>query len=997
MSIGYALGAPPLDERLAMPGLFIPSFYIVLIFSILIRPAILRKFVITAVILSYLVAYFHYTAGIDADYQNTTMLLSSAIMWVEFGVFQDLEQGQIFRTWETEETQVSDRPWWKKLAWSYDLWTSWRGPGWNWQSSRSPKLPTHVTDRRSFLVDNFKRGIYCWIMSDALLFLLESTPYTRLEERQHIQAAPIHVQAAVVWLAALHTQYSMSFMYRIVASVLVAIGVCSPVQCPPLFGPFRRMYTVGNLWGICWQQMMRRVGFQSFASGSMHAAGAYSATRGSLGDMRFFMSQTLAIIAEDCVMSLGKLAGIRKSGKCQSGPSATRPWTVSPWINYVPQIRTFEKSYNGRAGSLYPAWEVFNASGASASWANPVLPTNEESIVCRRRIRRGHRLLIALWHPDRASPATNGSVGGLRTLLDLSNQQLRVVSQIIQQAYNDAVFGCMTAAQKSTWLNHLTARLPAEWDTLDAFDVTSEDIVDRADPTDMGLDLTTREYVHVTQCMEREGVPWEVALHKLRQQRRTLWFRCKMVVEQVVSVLSGRAGRHQDEFRHPGGPALERTLRRQRALESLMERTGALNGCLDTGEKQTRPWWERKDFDPSMDQQQQRGTTLWISDTTCPSRRLSSTHPINPPPVWSFTIIILIHPSIYGHTAATILSIHPSIHIHTPRQNERQYIQMGGMTTIKTTSKRRPCQALIADGSRLCAYAARPDSDTCTVHIFASGREKKERKTATAAKSQKSSNQGDGRGKFFELAPAVTRMARRQPMRSEPDDDNNNDDERGLRRRCLGGGPAAGGRRADPRHDKGIEGFGEDGAVRPGHSQISQSSPRSDVGYECTFAASIHPSPSSPLVVNPKNPNGRPPNLYVLPQVSSSVVHHHHRTSSRPTASISASASASSSSGALVVSVVRASTAGASPPSKSSVCATAAGASPSSKPSVSTTTILSATPSSSSSSFSSSSSDKSRGGEKSCRLGYHSTDCYLTLGVTMLADTRRRRVPLLVS
>ncbi|KAK8153326.1 hypothetical protein BC567DRAFT_213015 [Phyllosticta citribraziliensis] len=665
------------------------------------------------------------------------------------------------------------------------------------------------------------------------------------------------------------------------------------------------------------------------------------------------------------------------------------------WINYVPQIRTFEKSYNGRAGSLYPAWEVFNASGASASWANPVLPTNEESIVCRRRIRRGHRLLIALWHPDRASPATNGSVGGLRTLLDLSNQQLRVVSQIIQQAYNDAVFGCMTAAQKSTWLNHLTARLPAEWDTLDAFDVTSEDIVDRADPTDMGLDLTTREYVHVTQCMEREGVPWEVALHKLRQQRRTLWFRCKMVVEQVVSVLSGRAGRHQDEFRHPGGPALERTLRRQRALESLMERTGALNGCLDTGEKQTRPWWERKDFDPSMDQQQQRGTTLWISDTTCPSRRLSSTHPINPPPVWSFTIIILIHPSIYGHTAATILSIHPSIHIHTPRQNERQYIQMGGMTTIKTTSKRRPCQALIADGSRLCAYAARPDSDTCTVHIFASGREKKERKTATAAKSQKSSNQGDGRGKFFELAPAVTRMARRQPMRSEPDDDNNNDDERGLRRRCLGGGPAAGGRRADPRHDKGIEGFGEDGAVRPGHSQISQSSPRSDVGYECTFAASIHPSPSSPLVVNPKNPNGRPPNLYVLPQVSSSVVHHHHRTSSRPTASISASASASSSSGALVVSVVRASTAGASPPSKSSVCATAAGASPSSKPSVSTTTILSATPSSSSSSFSSSSSDKSRGGEKSCRLGYHSTDCYLTLGVTMLADTRRRRVPLL--
>ncbi|KAK8157463.1 hypothetical protein IWX90DRAFT_509556 [Phyllosticta citrichinensis] len=330
-----------------MPGFFVPSFYLVLIFSILIRPLILRKFITTAVIMSFLIAYFHYTAGIDADYQNTTMLLSSAIMWIEFGVFQDLEQGEIFRTWETQETPVSDRPWWKKLAWSYDLWTSWRGPGWNWQSSRSPELPTHVTDRRSFLMDNFKRGIYCWIMSDARLFLLESTPYTRLEGRQHPQTAQIHVQAAVVWLAALHTQYNMSFMYRIVTSVLVAIWVCSPVQCPPLFGSFRHMYTAGKFWDTCWQQMMRRsillmpnmvvsalcisgiaakytrVLLSFAASGSMHAAGAYSATRGSLEDMRFFISQALAIIAEDCVMSLGKLVGVRKSGTYHPDSSKT--------------------------------------------------------------------------------------------------------------------------------------------------------------------------------------------------------------------------------------------------------------------------------------------------------------------------------------------------------------------------------------------------------------------------------------------------------------------------------------------------------------------------------------------------------------------------------------------------------------------------------------------------------------------------------------------------
>lgn len=96
-------------------------------------------------------------------------------------------------------------------------------------------------------------------MSQILLYFLEVTPYTCILERQHIRTAPLHVQVAVVWIAACYTQYSMSFMYRSLTSVLVVIGVCTPFQCPPLFGSFTKMYTVNNLWAICWQQMMRRV------------------------------------------------------------------------------------------------------------------------------------------------------------------------------------------------------------------------------------------------------------------------------------------------------------------------------------------------------------------------------------------------------------------------------------------------------------------------------------------------------------------------------------------------------------------------------------------------------------------------------------------------------------------------------------------------------------------------------------------------------------------
>ena len=50
------------------------------------------------------------------------------------------------------------------------------------------------------------------------------------------------------------------------------------------------------------------------ASGAIHTAGAYSATRGSLGDMRMFVSQAFAIIAEDLVISFGQSVGIKRSG-----------------------------------------------------------------------------------------------------------------------------------------------------------------------------------------------------------------------------------------------------------------------------------------------------------------------------------------------------------------------------------------------------------------------------------------------------------------------------------------------------------------------------------------------------------------------------------------------------------------------------------------------------------------------------------------------------------
>lgn len=137
---------PSLSERVPMPAIFLPSFYLVLIASILIRPHWLRSILITPILLIYVWAYLHVTGGVDSDRQNMTMLITSILMWLEFNVIGNSEK-DLFRTWE-QAVPVCNRSILQRLAWNYDLWTTWRGCGWNWGSRRSPKLPGHVANRK---------------------------------------------------------------------------------------------------------------------------------------------------------------------------------------------------------------------------------------------------------------------------------------------------------------------------------------------------------------------------------------------------------------------------------------------------------------------------------------------------------------------------------------------------------------------------------------------------------------------------------------------------------------------------------------------------------------------------------------------------------------------------------------------------------------------------------------------------------------------------------
>ncbi|KAK7540038.1 uncharacterized protein J3D65DRAFT_666697 [Phyllosticta citribraziliensis] len=255
--------------------------------------------------------------------------------------------------------------------------------------------------------------------------------------------------------------------------------------------------------------------------------------------------------------------------------------TTFSWIEYIPRT-----SYGAAAkkDSICPAWDVFNASDMAVSWERPLLPTEDEARDCHRHISWSYRKLRALWHSDRAEPPTATSIGALRRLLNLSRPQLDLIAHTLEQAYQDASFCCMTSTEKSTWLNTMTDKQPSLWDVGEMDDVTNDLEGVAADPSDLGLDLAPSEYAHVQHCMERKGTSWAHELHRMRQQRRTLWHQCKTYVESFVDVHIRKSTKEHKPT--------QRARMRQSVLNHFMKRTGALDGCRDGV---LRPWWEMED------------------------------------------------------------------------------------------------------------------------------------------------------------------------------------------------------------------------------------------------------------------------------------------------------------------------------------------------------------------------------------------------------------------
>ncbi|CAI7639391.1 unnamed protein product [Penicillium glandicola] len=254
----------------------------------------------------------------------------------------------------------------ERVFWALELFSVTRGIGWNWRVAGIPKSPAPTT-RFQFAVGQ----LILWVATYAGLHLVNVACQVILSNPNVTPSLASNLQIyALIVVGCAVTIYSHFAIVMLPLSALcvgLKIGPRSwqdSASWPPNFASVRESYSIRRFWGHTWHQQLRRQAgapgaylisllpesvrtskrksvrlgrrysllLMSFiVSGLVHACGSYQVTRAlglplsDGGEMKYFLLQGMAIIAED----LGCWA------LCIDDRAGTKPGEMRRWMGYA--------------------------------------------------------------------------------------------------------------------------------------------------------------------------------------------------------------------------------------------------------------------------------------------------------------------------------------------------------------------------------------------------------------------------------------------------------------------------------------------------------------------------------------------------------------------------------------------------------------------------------------------------------------------------------------
>lgn len=317
------------------------------------RPSAARTLITGAVIVA-LSAFWHFTDFEGPFWHRYGVLIAwshHVMEWVERTAceHQDTDRWRPVSgvpraesdRWQPPQS-LRDR-WW----WNVDIQLNPRGYGWSYEVKNLRAPPSKGTRRWTYILRTVAWAVFYYLLRTqartVAAHLLADGQWIDADGNEPQQVVfysmPRSRQVFACWLLVLNDYWSFETLGWAVAIGGVALRLWLPEQCPSVFGSLAHLYTVRNLWGKYWHQMMRRaasfwgqlvardllrlrkgsfgsryvqlfVGF--FVTGAIHAYPAYVYLGHDLGEWNFYIGQAAAIMFEDHIIALGKRMGFRE-------------------------------------------------------------------------------------------------------------------------------------------------------------------------------------------------------------------------------------------------------------------------------------------------------------------------------------------------------------------------------------------------------------------------------------------------------------------------------------------------------------------------------------------------------------------------------------------------------------------------------------------------------------------------------------------------------------
>ncbi|KAH9889203.1 membrane bound O-acyl transferase family-domain-containing protein [Xylariomycetidae sp. FL2044] len=379
---------PPVEDRLPIPPLYTQASFVLAVLAVL-GLAMGRRghspFIVYSCLVLWTLLRPCYTSDSPSGDYNTAGI---AIIFIINIWDHTRAPAQVYRIGASSDRSkaVPAPPSWREdLSWAVNLVTSLRGVGWNWQVKGVPKHPAPNQSRLGFVATSAGAALKYRLLFVAAVYGLG---FCRAMKAEAATSAQRHVLDVIIaWCGGCWAWNGIAWVHAVIAGITVAMGVCEPSQWPPILGSLTDAWSVRQMWGVSYHQLLRRstqqpgiqlsraLGFGKGTFGSryiqlylafaiscaIHVWQQFSISRQDRGEIAFFLLQPVVITFEDFVQWAWHKAVAPKQRKSLAGFERAAgymwtfvafSWTLRPFVNSLADVGIIGESMDQRAALL---------------------------------------------------------------------------------------------------------------------------------------------------------------------------------------------------------------------------------------------------------------------------------------------------------------------------------------------------------------------------------------------------------------------------------------------------------------------------------------------------------------------------------------------------------------------------------------------------------------------------------------------------------------------